>query len=151
MSRETCSECGADSYVVWNAENMVAANARFRRSLDATAIDLARAKLRIMELEEREGFNTMKVRRQERAIRKLEEKLRKLGERPYAVHEREEQRTDAALASPGPELPLDLERVLRDPSIIVPQDQAVFEAVARWKNAPSDTASASPDQKEGAA
>jgi len=57
----------------------------------------------------------------------------------------------AAVASPGPELPLDLERVLRDPSIIVPQDQAVFEAVARWKNAPSDTASASPDQKEGAA
>jgi len=89
MSRETCSECGADSYVVWNAENLVAANARFRRSLDTNAIDLARAKLRIMELEEREGFNTMKVRRQERAIRKLEEKLRKLGERPYAVHERE--------------------------------------------------------------
>jgi len=55
------------------------------------------------------------------------------------------------LASPDPELPLDLERVLRDPSIIVPQDQAVFEAVARWKNAPSDTASATPDPKEGTA
>jgi len=34
-------------------------------------------------LEEREGFNTMKVRRQEKAIGKLEEKIRKLGERPY--------------------------------------------------------------------
>jgi hypothetical protein len=39
-------------------------------------------------------------------------------------------------------LPQDLARVLRDQSIIVPQDAAVFEMIARWSNAPSDTASA---------
>jgi len=83
MSRETCPECGADSWFVRDYANLQAANGRFRRSLDTMAIDLARAKLRIMELEEREGFNTMKVRRQEKAIGKLEEKIRKLGERPY--------------------------------------------------------------------
>ena len=39
-------------------------------------------------------------------------------------------------------LPDDLARVLRDQSIIVPQDQSVFERIAEWQNAPSDTASA---------
>lgn len=39
-------------------------------------------------------------------------------------------------------LPSDLWRVLRDQSIIVPRDAAVFEAVARWTNAPANTASA---------
>lgn len=39
-------------------------------------------------------------------------------------------------------LPDDLVRVLRDQSIIVPQDAAVFDLVAKWANAPSDTASA---------
>ena len=87
MTREICPECGADSYQTRNYEHLQAANGRFRRSLDATAIELARAKLRIMELEEREGFNTMKVRRQERAIKKLEAKLRKAGQWPYEPEE----------------------------------------------------------------
>lgn len=39
-------------------------------------------------------------------------------------------------------LPPDLVRVLRDPTIILPQDQAVWEAIASWANAPSNTASA---------
>lgn len=38
-------------------------------------------------------------------------------------------------------LPDDLVRVLRDPSVIVPQDAAVFELIASWRNAPSNTAS----------
>ena len=36
----------------------------------------------------------------------------------------------------------DLARVLRDPSIIVPQDAVVFDLIAKWANAPSNTASA---------
>lgn len=39
-------------------------------------------------------------------------------------------------------LPPDLVRILRDQSIIVPQDQAVFEQIAKWSNAPTNTASA---------
>jgi hypothetical protein len=39
-------------------------------------------------------------------------------------------------------LPPDLVRVLRDPSVIVPQDQAVFELIAKMTHAPSATASA---------
>jgi hypothetical protein len=39
-------------------------------------------------------------------------------------------------------LPEDLAAVLRDQSIIVPQDQAVWELLASWRNAPCDTASA---------
>jgi hypothetical protein len=37
-------------------------------------------------------------------------------------------------------LPEDLERILRDQSIIVPQDAAVFELIAQWKDAPTGTA-----------
>lgn len=44
-------------------------------------------------------------------------------------------------------LPPDLVDLLRDPRIIVPQDQAVFELIASWMNAPSNTASADlPDE-----
>ena len=49
---------------------------------------------------------------------------------------------DRVAANPLDGLPDDLARILRDPSIIVPQDAAVFELVAKWMDAPSDTASA---------
>lgn len=39
-------------------------------------------------------------------------------------------------------LPADLASVLRDQSVIVPQDAAVFELVAKWAKAPTPTASA---------
>lgn len=39
-------------------------------------------------------------------------------------------------------LPPDLARVLQDQSIIVPQDAAVFDLIAKWANAPTNTASA---------
>lgn len=39
-------------------------------------------------------------------------------------------------------LPADLAAVLRDQSVVVPQDAAVFEMVAAWAKAPSGTASA---------
>lgn len=40
------------------------------------------------------------------------------------------------------DLPADLASVLRDQSVIVPQDAAVFELVAAWAKAPTPTASA---------
>jgi hypothetical protein len=40
------------------------------------------------------------------------------------------------------DLPADLAELLRDQSVVVPQDAAVFEAVAAWVNAPSAAASA---------
>lgn len=50
--------------------------------------------------------------------------------------------------NPTAGLPDDLARVLRDQSIIVPQDQAVWELLAKWRNAPSNTASADlPEEK----
>ncbi len=39
-------------------------------------------------------------------------------------------------------LPADLASVLRDQSVIVPQDAAVFELIAAWAKAPAATASA---------
>lgn len=39
-------------------------------------------------------------------------------------------------------LPPDLAGVLRDQSILVPQDAAVFELIASWAKAPTNTASA---------
>lgn len=39
-------------------------------------------------------------------------------------------------------LPPDLARVLRDQSIVVSQDGAIFELIHKWQNAPSNTASA---------
>lgn len=39
-------------------------------------------------------------------------------------------------------LPTDLASVLRDQSVIVPQDAAVFELIAAWAKAPTATASA---------
>lgn len=47
------------------------------------------------------------------------------------------------MSEPTEGLPPDLARVLRDQSVIVPQDAAVFEQIAKWANAPSNTASAS--------
>jgi hypothetical protein len=41
-----------------------------------------------------------------------------------------------------PSLPADLASVLRDQSVIVPQDAAVFELIAAWAKAPASTASA---------
>ncbi len=38
-------------------------------------------------------------------------------------------------------LPPDLAAILRDQSVIVPQDSRVFELIAEWANAPSNTAS----------
>jgi hypothetical protein len=47
-------------------------------------------------------------------------------------------------------LPVDLASVLRDQSVVVPQDAAVFELIAAWAKAPTPTASAafriSPDR-----
>jgi hypothetical protein len=40
------------------------------------------------------------------------------------------------------DLPPDLAKVLRDPSVIVAQDSAVFELIATWMSAPALTASA---------
>lgn len=40
------------------------------------------------------------------------------------------------------DLPPDLLRVLRDQSIVVPQDGALWAKIAEWQNAPSNTASA---------
>lgn len=39
-------------------------------------------------------------------------------------------------------MPADLVSVLRDQSVIVPQDAAVFELIATWAKAPTPTASA---------
>lgn len=39
-------------------------------------------------------------------------------------------------------LPADLASVLRDQSVIVPQDAAVFELIGAWAKAPTPTASA---------
>jgi hypothetical protein len=39
-------------------------------------------------------------------------------------------------------LPADLASVLRDQSVVVPQDAAVFDMIAAWAKAPSATASA---------
>jgi hypothetical protein len=56
--------------------------------------------------------------------------------RPHEEREREDQ--DDPLAG----LPPDLVRVLRDPSIVIPQDQGVFELIAKMTHAPTATASA---------
>lgn len=58
----------------------------------------------------------------------------------FLRRERESRPTDG--------LPDDLARVLRDHSIIVPQDQSVFELIASWRDAPSNTASASNQDTE---
>lgn len=45
-------------------------------------------------------------------------------------------------ADPTEGLPDDLAALLRDPRVIVPQDAAVCELIAKWMYAPSDTVSA---------
>lgn len=47
-----------------------------------------------------------------------------------------------ALLRTTSQIPPDLLRVLRDPSVIVSQDGAAFELIASWRNAPCNTASA---------
>lgn len=45
-------------------------------------------------------------------------------------------------------LPADLLAVLRDPSIIVSQDQKVFDLIAKWQNAPTPTMGGGPPVQE---
>lgn len=51
-------------------------------------------------------------------------------------------------SDPTAGLPDDLVRLLKDQSLIVPQHAAVFEAIGKWANAPSNTASASPSEAQ---
>lgn len=53
------------------------------------------------------------------------------------------------LKDPTAGLPADLVSALRDPNVVVPQDAALFDLLAKWKNAPSDTASAETPEGEG--
>ena len=46
-------------------------------------------------------------------------------------------------------LPAELASVLRDQSVIVPQDAAVFDMIASWANAPTSTASAGVSEASG--
>ena len=41
-------------------------------------------------------------------------------------------------------MPKDLQAVLSDPGIVIRQDAAVFDLIARWNRAPSATAAANP-------
>ena len=58
-------------------------------------------------------------------------------------------RLTAASEDPTAGLPADLVSALRDPNVVVPQDAALFDLLAKWKNAPSDTASAETPEGEG--
>ena len=60
----------------------------------------------------------------------------------------EPSRTSEAACDPLDGLPPDLARVLRDQSIIVPQDAAAFELIAKWANAQSATLSSDPPSRE---
>lgn len=84
MTRVICPECGADEWIVKAGyQHMVEANARFRRSNDSQAIEIARLKLELMELRDRDKGRDRKVRNQARVIVRLENRLRALGKRPY--------------------------------------------------------------------
>lgn len=87
------------------------------------------------------------------------ERLRELLRRCYRVVGPDDLATDIEAALAGSEaappecdptagLPDDLVRILRDQSLTVPQHAAVFEVIAKWANAPTDTPSASPDPAE---
>lgn len=84
MTRVICPECGADEYVTKAGHELLRqANDRFRRSNTAQAIEIARLKLDVMELQDRDNNRDRKVRNQARVIVRLENRLRALGKRPY--------------------------------------------------------------------
>jgi hypothetical protein len=78
-----CPECGANPWQARDYENVVAANHRFQRSLEKSAIEAAKQTVRIMELEEKEKLRQSKVNRQRLVIVRMEKRLRDLGKRPY--------------------------------------------------------------------
>lgn len=77
----------------------------------------------------------------------LNPKLRDLLARFAALQP--ENTDEAASEDPTAGLPADLVSALRDPNVVVPQDAALFDLLAKWKNAPSDTASAETPEGEG--
>jgi hypothetical protein len=92
MSAETgvervCPECGGDRYRARMAQRDLEAAQRHRRSAEDIAREngLLRYKLAVAETELRDSqsLQQRKIVRQARAIRRLEEKLRKRGEKPY--------------------------------------------------------------------
>lgn len=83
-----CSRCGCNRPFHDNVEKAMQNNWRvhqeFKKQAAAHAMIVAERELKIMKMEEEQKWLQQKVKKQAAHLRKLEEKIRKLGGEPYA-------------------------------------------------------------------
>lgn len=83
----TCPECGIDTYRAKEFDRLMSEKcelgSRFKQLRANHALEIARWEIRDIENTESMKWLQRKTRNQAAAIRKLEEKLKKLGKQPY--------------------------------------------------------------------
>lgn len=83
-----CPDCGSDPFKQYDYDKMVKENGRLVRRLSEQAalhgVEKAQAWLGSVRHEEETKYLQSKVRKQAAMLKKLEDKIKKLGERPYA-------------------------------------------------------------------
>ena len=84
-----CPECGSDVWKARDYDSLLRARDRHHATNRQQAIEILALKLRVAELEERERDRGRKVQKQSRIIRRLEERLRAVGSRPYEGEDQE--------------------------------------------------------------
>lgn len=86
-SNRVCPECGSDVWQARNHHRTVEENFRLRQWIESDAakhaVQVARLKLQVMEATESQRGLQRKKDRQSRVIRRLEDRLRERGQRPY--------------------------------------------------------------------
>lgn len=85
--KRQCEECGSDRWVARDAQMRFAAAQRMNDAAQKIARENGELRLRVAVLEaernEIQGLLQRKITRQARVIRRMEERLRELGRKPY--------------------------------------------------------------------
>lgn len=89
--REQCPECGADPFKTLDydkkSSEMVEIGYRFKQMRASHGMQRAEWELREISLEQSMKWLQQKTRKQAAAIKRLEDKLKKLGQQPYKKDE----------------------------------------------------------------
>lgn len=78
-----CPECGSDIYRASHYEDLMLARDRFHRETQKQALQILALRLEVGTLKDERRYRGRKVEMQRRTIRRLQEKVKKLGGAPH--------------------------------------------------------------------
>lgn len=99
MAQHDCPQCGADPFKTWDYDKITKefkeVSERFKKVMAQHGLDRAEWILKELKLEESMKYMQQKTKKQTTALRKLEQRVLRLGRQPY------EQPRSAADVAPG--------------------------------------------------